>query len=104
MGDRGEGLGDRVCINFSELCELMRGKMIDKADRAEIDRMFELLDTDSKGNISFRDLKRVSKEIGNSLTDTQIQDLLEEADRDGDGYIDSDEFYKVMLLGGKNPP
>lgn len=37
-----------------------------------------------------------SQELGEALTDEELQEMIEEADRDGDGMIDEDEFYRIM--------
>ena len=39
------------------------------------------------GKISFRNLKRVCTELGENLTDEEMQEMIDEADRDGDGLI-----------------
>merc|ERR1711879_577467 len=77
-------------------CEMMRGRMPDKNSRAEIDKVFALFDEDQTGKISFRNLKRIAQELGENLTDEELQEMIEEADRDGDGLINPDEFYRVM--------
>eukprot|EP00931_Biecheleriopsis_adriatica_P069019 TRINITY_DN4290_c0_g1_i1.p1 TRINITY_DN4290_c0_g1~~TRINITY_DN4290_c0_g1_i1.p1 ORF type:complete len:218 (+),score=62.02 TRINITY_DN4290_c0_g1_i1:62-715(+) len=90
-------------IDFHEFCEMMKGRMPDKNSRAEIDKVFALFDEDDKGKISFRNLKRIAQELGESLTDEELQEMIEEADRDGDGMINPDEFYRVMRKRGGNP-
>eukprot|EP00747_Dinoflagellata_sp_TGD_P167199 gnl/TRDRNA2_/TRDRNA2_191190_c0_seq1.p1 gnl/TRDRNA2_/TRDRNA2_191190_c0~~gnl/TRDRNA2_/TRDRNA2_191190_c0_seq1.p1 ORF type:complete len:212 (-),score=68.99 gnl/TRDRNA2_/TRDRNA2_191190_c0_seq1:93-728(-) len=90
-------------IDFNDFCEMMRGRMPDKNSRAEIDKVFALFDEDETGKISFRNLKRISQELGESLTDEELQEMIEEADRDGDGLINPDEFYRVMRKRGGNP-
>ena len=37
------------------------------------------------------------------MTDDELQEMIEEADRDGDGLINEDEFYRVMKKRGSNP-
>eukprot|EP00930_Biecheleria_cincta_P091861 TRINITY_DN81531_c0_g1_i1.p1 TRINITY_DN81531_c0_g1~~TRINITY_DN81531_c0_g1_i1.p1 ORF type:complete len:233 (+),score=65.53 TRINITY_DN81531_c0_g1_i1:43-699(+) len=90
-------------IDFNEFCEMMRGRMPDKNSRAEIDKVFALFDEDETGKISFRNLKRIAQELGESLTDDELQEMIEEADRDGDGLINPEEFYRVMRKRGGNP-
>jgi len=90
-------------IDFNDFCEMMRGRMPDKNSRAEIDKVFALFDEDEKGKISFRNLKRISQELGENLTDEELTEMIEEADRDGDGLINPDEFYRVMRKRGSNP-
>lgn len=35
-----------------------------------------------QGKISFQDIKRISKELGEQFTDKEIEEMIEEADRD----------------------
>merc|ERR1719321_1795889 len=90
-------------IDFNEMCEMMKGRMPDKNSRAEIDKVFALFDEDETGKISFKNLRRISQELGETLTDEELQEMIEEADRDGDGLINPDEFYRVMRKRGNNP-
>lgn len=90
-------------IDFNEFCEMMKGRMPDKNSRVEIDKVFALFDEDETGKISFRNLKRIAQELGESLTDEELQEMIEEADRDGDGLISPEEFYRVMRKRGGNP-
>ena len=46
--------------------------------------------------ISFKNLKRVAKELGERMTDEERQKMIDEADRDGDGEVNEDEFLPVM--------
>ena len=39
------------------------------------------------GRITFKNLKRVAKELGENLTDEEIQEMIDEADRNGDGEV-----------------
>mmetsp|Transcript_4605 Transcript_4605/g.9338 ORF Transcript_4605/g.9338 Transcript_4605/m.9338 type:complete len:229 (+) Transcript_4605:3-689(+) len=90
-------------IDFNDFKDMMSGRMPDKNSRAEIDKVFALFDEDETGKISFRNLKRIAQELGESLTDEELQEMIEEADRDGDGLINPDEFYRVMRKRGGNP-
>jgi centrin-1 len=38
----------------------------------------------------------VAKELGENLTDEEIQEMIDEADRNGDGEVDEEEFYRIM--------
>lgn len=48
------------------------------------------------GKISLRNLKRVAKELGETMTDAELLEMIERADTDGDGEINPDEFYSIM--------
>mmetsp|Transcript_22970 Transcript_22970/g.58603 ORF Transcript_22970/g.58603 Transcript_22970/m.58603 type:complete len:208 (-) Transcript_22970:83-706(-) len=90
-------------IDFNDFKDMMTGRMPDKNSRSEIDKVFALFDEDESGKISFRNLRKIAQELGESLTDEELQEMIEEADRDGDGLINNEEFYRVMRKRGGNP-
>ena len=53
--------------------------------------------------VPFESLKRVAKELGENMTEEELQDMIDQADRDGDGEINPDEFYRIMKKRGDNP-
>ena len=55
------------------------------------------------GTISLKNLRRVAKELGENMTEEELQDMIDQADRDGDGEINPDEFYRIMKKRGDNP-
>ena len=75
---------------------IMTAKMSERDSREEILKAFMLFDDDNTGKISFKNLKRVAKELGENLTDEEIQEMIDEADRDGDGEINEEEFLRIM--------
>ncbi|KAB0798836.1 hypothetical protein PPYR_06716 [Photinus pyralis] len=83
-------------LSFEEFLQLMSVKMAEKDSKEEILKAFRLFDDDDTGKISFKNLKRVAKELGENLTDEELQEMIDEADRDGDGEISQDEFLRIM--------
>uniref|UniRef100_A0A7S3JY70 EF-hand domain-containing protein n=1 Tax=Aureoumbra lagunensis TaxID=44058 RepID=A0A7S3JY70_9STRA len=90
-------------ITFDDFVEMATPKMQSRDTRAEIMKVFALFDDDGTGAISFRNLKRVANELGENLTDDELQEMIDEADRDGDGLINEEEFFRVMKKRGDNP-
>ena len=60
------------------------------------DQAFRLFDDDETGFITLKNLRRVAKEIGENMTDEELQEMIEEADRDGDGQVSEEEFLRMM--------
>ena len=87
-------------IDFMEFLDLMTVKMAERDPVEEIKKAFKLFDDDTTGFISFQNLRRVARELGETMTDQEITEMLEEADKDGDGAISEDEFMKVMKKTG----
>ncbi|XP_059535000.1 centrin-2 [Myotis daubentonii] len=88
-----EGTGK---MNFNDFLTLMTQKMCDKDSKEEVLKAFKLFDDDETGTISFENLKRVSKELGEDITDEELQEMIEKADRDGDGKVDEEDFLRMM--------
>ena len=88
-----EGTGK---VSFQDFMDLMVEKMAQRDPIEEIKKAFRLFDIDEKGKISFKDLKRVAKELGENMTDDELQEMIEEADRDGDGEISEEDFIRIM--------
>lgn len=89
--DKGDGK-----VSFADFLELMTVKMAEKDTKEEIMKAFKLFDDDETGKISFKNLKRVAKELGENLTDEELHEMIDEADRDGDGEINQEEFLRIM--------
>ena len=84
-------------INFDEFLDMMTAKMSDKDTKEDIQKVFNLFDDDSTGKISLRNLKRVAKELGETMSDAELLEMIERADTDADGEISPDEFYAIMV-------
>uniref|UniRef100_A0A671QSU2 Centrin, EF-hand protein, 2 n=1 Tax=Sinocyclocheilus anshuiensis TaxID=1608454 RepID=A0A671QSU2_9TELE len=83
-------------ISFSDFMTVMTQKMAEKDSKEEILKAFRLFDNAETGKISFRNLKRVAKELRENLTDEELQEMIDEADRDGDGEANQQEFLRIM--------
>ncbi|CAD7704661.1 unnamed protein product [Ostreobium quekettii] len=83
-------------IDFEEFLQMMTAKMSERDSREEIMKAFRLFDDDNTGKISFKNLKRVAKELGENMTDEELQEMIDEADRDGDGEVNEEEFFRIM--------
>merc|ERR1712144_181182 len=83
-------------IEFPEFMTMMSQKILNRDPKDEILKAFRLFDDDETGKISFKNLKRVAKELGERMTDEELQEMIDEADRDGDGEVNEEEFLRIM--------
>jgi len=67
---------------------------------AELKAAFQVFDRDGSGTINTEELKEVMKSIGESLTDEEIEDMMKEADKDGNGTIDCKMFFILVWVLG----
>jgi len=65
-------------IDFEEFLQMMTAKMGERDSREEIMKAFRLFDDDETGKISFKNLKRVAKELGENMTDEELMEMIEE--------------------------
>jgi len=86
-----------ICGSCSRLLARQNHRLqSDKDTREDIQKVFNLFDDDQTGHISLRNLKRVSKELGETMSDAELMEMIERADTDGDGEISPEEFYAIM--------
>ncbi|NWZ23952.1 CETN1 protein, partial [Asarcornis scutulata] len=85
-------------INFESFLQVMAQKMAEPYSKKEILKGFKLFDCDGTGKISFEKLKLVATEVGEDITDEELQEMIDEADVDGDGEVDQQEFLRILTL------
>mmetsp|Transcript_89972 Transcript_89972/g.155835 ORF Transcript_89972/g.155835 Transcript_89972/m.155835 type:complete len:187 (+) Transcript_89972:82-642(+) len=89
-------------IEFPEFVQMMMPKVMERDPRTEILKAYSLFTEhdDGEGNITFFTLRRLATELGETLTDEEIMEMVEDADPHGFGYINQEEFVKVMTRTG----
>eukprot|EP00916_Digyalum_oweni_P001395 GHVL01002738.1.p1 GENE.GHVL01002738.1~~GHVL01002738.1.p1 ORF type:complete len:164 (+),score=41.83 GHVL01002738.1:50-541(+) len=83
-------------ISFEEFLEAITSKLGNRETREGIKKIFELFDDDSTDTISLKNLKKVARELGESMTEEELMEMIERADSNGDGEISFDDFYTIM--------
>lgn len=84
-------------IDFAEFLTLMARKIKTKDSEAEIVEAFKVFDTDGSGKISADELRQVMHKLGEKLTDQEVEDMIHEADIDGDGVSSLPRFFLCVL-------
>jgi len=75
-----------------------------KDHKAELREAFSVFDKDKSGKISAAELRHVIANIGSTIDEDEVEDMMKEADKDGDGLIDYNEFVAVVLKEQHIPP
>ncbi|KAJ7331639.1 Calmodulin-2 [Desmophyllum pertusum] len=83
-------------IDFDEFLTLMAAKQSNMTMEDELRGAFNIFDIDGSGFISSDELKQVLENLGESLTDEEVGEMMKEADLDSDGQVSFDEFVKMM--------
>lgn len=83
-------------INLQAFQEIAGEKMTRRDPLDEIRKAFALFDDDKTGKISIKNLRRVARELGEGMTDDELQAMIDEFDTDHDGQISESEFLSIM--------
>lgn len=98
LDDRVDIGGDRdFRIDFKDFLSLMARKMKDSDTEEELIEAFKVFDQDGDGFISAGELRYSMANLGERLTDAEVDEMIREADMDNDGLINYDEFVKMMM-------
>merc|ERR1719331_1959150 len=83
-------------IDFDKFLDAITQKLGDKESKEGISKIFQLFDDDKTGHISLKNLKRVAKELGETMSEDELREMIERADSNGDGQITLEDFYNIM--------
>lgn len=102
-GDLQEMIGEidqdgNGCISFNEFLYLMTKNVHEDGDiEEEIREAFRVFDREGHGFITVPDLIQVLTSLGDKLTQEESEELIGEADIDGDGNVNYEEFVTMLL-------
>jgi len=90
-------------IDFPEFLSLMSRKMKDTDTEEELIEAFKVFDRDGSGYISAAELRHVMTNLGEKITDEELDEMVREADVGGEGQVNYEEFCKMMMSDGGPP-
>jgi len=99
---RGGMSNSSVASNVPDYDNFKQGNMLNSTE-ANINPVrnfrgaaFRVFDKDGNGFISAAELRHVMKNLGEKLTDEEVDEMIREADIDGDGQVNYEEFVTMM--------
>lgn len=84
-------------IGLEEFMFILQKKLQLDEDERELKEIFRVLDKEKKGEVNVNELRWILKSLGDDLTEEDIDDMIADVDTDGSGWVDYDEFSKLML-------
>ena len=82
-------------INFDQFLDAITTRLGNRETKEGIYRIFELFDDDKSGTINISNLRRVAKELGETMGLDELKEMLERAASNGE-EITFDDFYFIM--------
>ncbi|XP_075581547.1 LOW QUALITY PROTEIN: calmodulin-like [Pelecanus crispus] len=82
--------------NFPEFLTAVARKMKDTDSEEEICEASHVFDKDGNGYISAAELRHVMASLGEKVTDDEVDEMMREADIDGDGQVNYEEVVQIM--------
>ncbi|XP_075258785.1 uncharacterized protein LOC142350728 [Convolutriloba macropyga] len=64
----------------------------------EILAFFKAYDADNSGFITPDEIKKVLKDTGNPCPEEDVEEMMKEMDKDQNGRISYEEFYKALVV------
>ncbi|GAH07841.1 unnamed protein product, partial [marine sediment metagenome] len=85
-------------IDFTEFVRMIQNKLNYTDTEKQFIESFKLFDMDGNGYISTKELKHIMTSFGDKLTEEEANEMLRNADIDGDGLINYEEYVKMMMI------
>ena len=80
-------------IDYREFSKMLK----QRARKNKFLKAFQLLDKNGDGKISKEEIKSVIKQCGGTLFDEEVEKVIKDVDKDGDGYLNYNEFLNIMM-------
>ena len=85
-----------MTIDVNDFLEIMTTKMSEKDSPDELEKAFILFSA-NKPVIEFDDLKRIAKELGETMSDDELKEMMYEANKtDREGTVDKKAFMGIL--------
>ncbi|XP_051120628.1 calmodulin-like [Andrographis paniculata] len=85
-------------LDFHQFLTIMARKHREENVGEELKEAFKVFDRDQDGFISAVELRNVMMNMGERLSHEEAEQMIREADVDGDGLVSFDEFVRIMVL------
>ena len=70
--------------------------------KEELMEAFNIFDEDRNGRVSAQELKNVWMQTGDKMKASELDEIIQEADINGDGYLSISEFSEMLINGQRN--
>ena len=83
-------------ISLEDFMSILTQKMLERDPIDEMKKAFVLICEEGHNKITLKSLQKVAQELGENMSLDELQEMINEADKDGDGEIGEEDFIKIM--------
>ena len=87
-------------LKFDDFMEVMIDKNADKDPEVEIKKAFKVLCEEGTEKITLKSLSKICADLGEKIGDEELQEMINEADKDQDDEVGEEDFLKIMQKTG----
>ena len=84
-------------INSEKFVSIVNRREYDVDTEEELLNAFKIFDKEGNGLINLNELKNIMLKVGKNLSESEIDEMLRDADIDMDGFINYEEFIRSIL-------
>lgn len=82
-------------ITFDDFLDAISNKLGNRETRDGINRIFDLFDDDHSDTVNLNNIRRVAKELGETMSAEELKEMLQRASSNGE-EITREDFYNIM--------
>ncbi|XP_052103548.1 calmodulin-like [Mytilus californianus] len=83
-------------VDFHEFLTMMSKQLSSRDTAGEIREAFRVFDKEANGFITVEELRDIMGNMGEKMTEEEVEEMIQEVDIDGDGRVYCDEFVKML--------
>jgi len=83
-------------VNYEQFLEIMIERPNDKEPEVEMKKAFKILCEEGHDKITLKSLKKICSDLGENITDDELNEMIKEADKDDDNEVGEEDFIKIM--------
>ena len=87
-------------LNFEEYMDVMIEKNEEKDPEIEMKKAFKILCEDGTEKITLKSLSKICADLGEKISEEELQEMINEADKDKDEEVGEEDFIKIMQKTG----
>ena len=87
-------------LTYEDYMEVMIDKNDNKDPEIEMKKAFKVLCEEGTDKITLKSLSKICADLGEKISDEELQEMINEADKDQDEEVGEEDFFKIMQKTG----